>query len=81
MLKIQVVGSGCPNCQKLEALCREVISKNALDAEIEKVTDFNRFAALGVFMTPGLIINGKLLSMGRIPVKSTLEHWITNSDR
>jgi len=75
MFKIQVVGSGCPNCQKLEALCREVVSENQMDAEIEKVTDSNRFADLGVLMTPGLLINGKLVSMGKIPVKATIKNW------
>lgn len=76
MLKIQVVGSGCPNCQKLEALCREVVSEKQMAAEVEKVTDMNRFADLGVFMTPGLLIEGKLVSMGKIPTKSTLAHWL-----
>jgi small redox-active disulfide protein 2 len=76
MLNIQVIGSGCPNCQKLAALCSEVVSENNLEAEIEKITDFDLFADLGIMMTPGLIVNGKVLSQGKIPTKSTLSHWI-----
>jgi small redox-active disulfide protein 2 len=76
MLNIQVIGSGCPNCQKLAALCLEVVSENNLEAEIEKITDFDLFADLGIMMTPGLIVNGKVLSQGKIPTKSTLSHWI-----
>jgi len=80
MLEIKVVGSGCPNCKKLEALCNEVVDENNLEAKIEKVTDFNQFGELGIMMTPGLIVNGKILSQGKIPTKSTLEHWIIDSN-
>ncbi|MGE0021933.1 MAG: thioredoxin family protein [Draconibacterium sp.] len=76
MLNIKVVGSGCPNCQKLEQLCREVINENNIEAEIEKITDVNRFAELGIMMTPGLLVDDKVLSSGKIPTKSTLEHWL-----
>jgi len=76
MLHIKVVGSGCPNCQKLEALCREVIDEGDLDAQIEKVTDVNQFADLGIFMTPGLVVNDEVVSSGKIPTKSTLKHWL-----
>jgi len=76
MIHIQVVGSGCPNCNKLEALCRQVVTELNIDAQIEKVTDLNRFAELGVYITPGLLINGQLKSAGKIPVKSTLMHWL-----
>jgi len=76
MLNIKVVGSGCPNCQRLEALCREVVAEQNIEVEIEKVTDFNRFADLGIMMTPGLLLNNKVVSNGKIPTKSTLEHWI-----
>jgi len=76
MLNIKVVGSGCPNCQKLAALCHEVIEENSISAEIEKVTDLNKFAELGILMTPGLLIDNKVVSSGKIPVKSTLTHWI-----
>lgn len=79
MLNIKVVGGGCANCQKLEQLCREVIDENNVEAEIEKVTDINKFADLGIMMTPGLLINNKVVSSGKIPVKSTLEQWILNA--
>jgi len=76
MLQIKVVGSGCPNCQKLEALCTEVINESGLDAQIEKVTDVNQFAELGIFMTPGLVVDNEVVSSGKIPTKSTLQHWL-----
>lgn len=79
MLNIKVVGSGCPNCLKLEALCNEVVSEHNLESNIEKVTDVNNFAELGVFITPGLIVNDNVLSQGKIPTKSTLEHWLKDN--
>lgn len=81
MLHIKVVGSGCPNCQNLEKLCQEVITENNLDGEIEKVTDINKFSELGIFMTPGLVVNGKVLSSGKIPAKHTLSHWLSEADK
>lgn len=79
MLNIKVVGSGCLNCQKLAALCHEVIEENNISAEIEKVTDLNKFAELGILMTPGLLLNNKVVSSGKIPIKSTLTHWILDA--
>ena len=76
MLNIKVVGSGCPTCQKLEQMCREIITENNIEAEIEKITDINSFADLGIFMTPGLLLNDQLVSSGKLPTKSTLEHWV-----
>lgn len=81
MLNIKVVGSGCPNCQKLEALCKEVVNENNIEVNLEKVTDINRFADLGVMMTPGLIVNDKVLSQGKIPTKSTLIRWLENENK
>ncbi len=76
MLNIKVVGSGCANCQKLEALCKEVVSDMKIESEISKISDINLYADLGIFITPGLIVNDKILSQGKIPTKSTLEHWL-----
>lgn len=76
MLNIKVVGSGCPNCQKLESLCREVTSEQNIEASIEKITNVIDFADLGIIKTPGLVVNDEVLSQGKIPTKSTLEHWL-----
>lgn len=79
MLNIKVVGSGCPTCQKLESLCKEIVTENNIQANISKVTDLNLSADLGIMMTPGLIVNDKILSQGKLPIKSTLVHWLKNS--
>lgn len=76
MLDIKVLGPGCANCMKLENLVKEVIQGKNIPAKIEKITDPVKFADYGVMITPGLVVNGKVLSYGKIPTKSTLEHWL-----
>ncbi len=76
MLDIKVLGSGCKNCIRLENLCREVTAENNWPANIEKITDINEYGNYGVMMTPGLVVNGKVLSQGKIPTKGTLEYWL-----
>ena len=76
MLNIKVVGSGCANCEKLEQLCRDAVRENSIEAEIEKITDVNTFADLGILLTPGLLLNNKVVSSGKVPTKWTVENWI-----
>ena len=76
---IKVLGTGCPNCQKLEALAQEAAAKSGVEASIEKVTEISEISALGVIRTPGLIINDKIMSQGKIPTIETLTRWITDS--
>ncbi len=76
MIDIKVLGPGCPNCQKLERLCKEVVSENNLEAKVEKITDIIRFADYGLLMTPGLVVNEKLVSSGKVPSKPDVLNWI-----
>lgn len=79
MLDIKVLGPGCANCQKVESLVREVMAEHKLKGNIEKVTDRNRYVDYGLMMTPGLWVNGKLVSSGKIPAKSSVEQWVLNA--
>ena len=76
MLEIKILGSGCTNCKNLEKLCREVVTENKLEANIEKVTDIKEIVSYGIMSTPGLVVNGKILSSGKLPTKTTLQHWL-----
>jgi len=76
MLDIKVLGPGCANCTKLENLVNEVVAENNLSAKVEKITDKEKFMDYGVMLTPGLVVNGKVLVMGKIPTKHTLAHWL-----
>lgn len=76
MLTIKVLGPGCANCKKLEELARQAIAAQHVEAEIIKVTDMQEIIAYDVIKTPGLVINEKLVSSGRIPSPATIEGWI-----
>lgn len=81
MVNIKVLGPGCFNCNKLESLCREVVAENNIEANIEKISDFSKFAEYGILMTPGLVINDQVMSSGKIPTKSTLKNWIQSAQK
>lgn len=76
MLDIKVIGPGCANCTKLADLCREVVEEINLEAEIQKITDTDEFWKYGIMLTPGLVVNGKILVQGKLPTKKTLENWL-----
>jgi small redox-active disulfide protein 2 len=77
MLKIEVLGPGCPKCQLLEKNVRAAVEEMELDAEVSKVSDLKEIASRGVLMTPGLVVDGKVVSSGHllsvIQVKKRLE--------
>lgn len=77
MLTIKILGPGCANCKMLEAVTRKVVDKMAVEAEITKVTDFNEMGNYGLMATPGLVINEKLVSSGRIPTSAEVTNLIT----
>ena len=79
MLNIKILGSGCPNCKKLEALTRQAVEGLAVEAEVIKVTDYADIMAYNVLSTPGLVINGKVVSTGRIPSTAEITTFITTA--
>ena len=76
MLNIKVLGPGCANCKKLEEIAREAVAAVGVGAEITKVTDMQQIIAYDVLKTPGLVINEKLVSSGRIPTPASVAEWI-----
>jgi small redox-active disulfide protein 2 len=76
MRVIEVLGPGCANCQRLEANAREAIGLAGVEAKVEKVTDYGRILAYGVMSTPGLVIDGKVVSAGRIPSAGDISEWL-----
>lgn len=76
MLNIKVLGPGCANCRKLEEIVHEAVAATGVEAEITKVTDMQQIIAYDVLKTPGLVINEKLVSSGRIPTPVSVAEWI-----
>lgn len=75
-MKIQILGSGCPKCKALEASAREAVKGLGIEAEIEKVTDVETIVNMGVMMTPALVIDGTVKSVGRALTKDQVAEFI-----
>ncbi|MBN2149791.1 MAG: thioredoxin family protein [Anaerolineales bacterium] len=81
MLTVKVLGPGCAKCEYLEQRARLALADIKtefpdVEAVVEKVTDMNVFMEYGLMMTPGLVINDKLVSAGRIVAPDTIADWM-----
>jgi len=77
MIKLQILGTGCPKCKKLTELTEQAAKALGIDYKIEKVTDINEIMDFGVMMTPGLAVDGDVKLAGKVPgideIKAMLE--------
>ena len=63
---VKILGSGCAKCNQLEAVTKEALAKLGMDTTIEHVTDYAQIASYGVMTTPALVIDGKVVSYGKV---------------
>ena len=76
MKTVKILGSGCANCKKLESVAREAASSAGIAADFVKVTDLKAIMAYDLLSTPGLVIDEKLVSSGRIPTQAEIRQWL-----
>lgn len=76
-MKIEILGTGCPKCKKLTENVETALAEKGISAEIAKVTDINSILEYGVMTTPALVIDGKVLSAGRILTKEEIGRLIS----
>ena len=76
MKKIQVLGTGCPKCKKLEEHTRQAASEAGVPFELEKVTDIQKIIAFGVMSTPALVIDGQIKVTGRVPPPDEIKEML-----
>lgn len=75
-MEIRVLGSGCPKCKEVEKRVIEVLAEMNMTADIGKVTDIKEIMEYKIMATPGLVINNKVKSAGKIPSRDDIKKWI-----
>lgn len=75
-MEIKILGSGCPKCERLETVTREVVDDLGFQASFTKVKSMDEIMAYDIMTTPALVINEKVMSSGRIPSKDEIRQWV-----
>ena len=78
-MEIKVLGTGCAKCHKLHSLAQQAIAEAGVEATLIKVEQIDQIASHGIAFTPGLVIDGEVLSAGKIPKVAQIVTWILNA--
>jgi small redox-active disulfide protein 2 len=76
-MEIRILGTGCSKCKTLEKLTRDVVRKNGIEATITKVEDIMEIMKYNIMSTPALVIDGKVVTKGRIPSAEEIKQLLT----
>ena len=76
MMNVKVLGGGCSKCETLLANAKEAIEKAGVEAEVEYITDFAVIASYGIMSTPALMVDEKIVSMGKVLKSSEIESFL-----
>ena len=78
-MEIKILGGGCANCKRLEKITRQALGEMGVEASVTKVTDFADIMSYDILTTPGLVIDEKVVSSGRVPNKAEVTSLITTA--
>lgn len=67
MKKLQILGTGCPKCQKLAETAEAAAQELGIEYEVEKVTKIDKIMEFGVMITPALVVDGEVKVSGKVP--------------
>ena len=80
-MEIRILGTGCPRCDEVEKRTMNALAELNVAADVQKVKNINEIAKYGLLGTPGLVINGKIKSSGRIPSLEEIKSWIKEEQK
>ena len=75
-MNIKICGPGCPKCAEAEKIVKAALQEAEIEASVEKVSDFQKIAKLGVFSTPAVVIDGVIKCVGKVPGKDEVMGWL-----
>jgi len=75
-MKIVILGPGCPRCHEVEKRTKTALAELGIAADVEKVSDIKKIMEYNILGTPGLVIDGKVVSSGKIPRLEEIKAWI-----
>lgn len=75
-MTVKILGTGCAKCKKLEEMVKNVMKENNISGDVEKVTQIEEIMKFGIMMTPGLVIDGKVVSSGNLPKEEQILSWL-----
>ncbi len=77
MLTVKILGSGCANCKKLEAVARAAADSANIQADFIKVTNHTDMLSYDILSTPAMVVNEKVVCQGKIPTQADVVQWLT----
>ncbi len=78
-MKIEILGTGCPKCNMLEAVAKNAADKLGVPYELVHIKDIGKIASYGVMMTPALAIDGKVKVVGKVPSEAEVTTLLTSA--
>ena len=78
-MEIKVLGTGCPNCKRLEKIARQAVDELGVEATVTKVTTMPEIMVYDILGTPGLVIDEQVVSSGRVPRKAEVTSMIATA--
>jgi small redox-active disulfide protein 2 len=78
-MEIKILGPGCANCKRLYQEAERAVAQSGIAATLAKVESMEEIASFGILRTPGLVIDGKVVASGRIPLTAEIVTMITTA--
>ncbi|GEL08205.1 thioredoxin family protein [Salisediminibacterium halotolerans] len=76
-MKIEILGTGCSKCKRLEERTNEAVTELGLEAEVVKVEELDQIMEYGVFKTPGLVVDGEVKESGKVPTVKAIKQLLS----